>query len=104
MAVDALAAPALKPHTLVLVITQSGETADTLAGLRESRRRGHKVLAVCPSYALERCDLALLLEQLDLHDEALFNWKTVLEFDPNNLKAREGVTRCRTRPARQAVR
>jgi glucosamine--fructose-6-phosphate aminotransferase (isomerizing) len=34
-------------NTLVLVITQSGETADTLAGLRESRRRGHKVLAIC---------------------------------------------------------
>ena len=34
-------------HTLVLAITQSGETADTLAGLRESRRRGHKVLALC---------------------------------------------------------
>jgi glutamine---fructose-6-phosphate transaminase (isomerizing) len=37
----------LEKHTLVLVITQSGETADTLAGLRESRRRGHKVLAMC---------------------------------------------------------
>ena len=34
-------------HTLVLAITQSGETADTLAGLREAKRRGHKVLAVC---------------------------------------------------------
>jgi glutamine---fructose-6-phosphate transaminase (isomerizing) len=37
----------LEKHTLVLVITQSGETADTLAGLRESRRRGHRVLALC---------------------------------------------------------
>ncbi len=37
----------LEKHTLVLVITQSGETADTLAGLRESKRRGHKVLAIC---------------------------------------------------------
>jgi glucosamine--fructose-6-phosphate aminotransferase (isomerizing) len=37
----------LDKHTLVLAITQSGETADTLAGLRESRRRGHKVLALC---------------------------------------------------------
>ena len=37
----------LDKHTLVLVITQSGETADTLAGLREARRRGHKVLALC---------------------------------------------------------
>src|SRR5438445_1289082 len=33
-------------HTLVLVITQSGETADTLASLREARRRGHKVLSI----------------------------------------------------------
>ncbi len=39
--------PPLDKHTLVLVITQSGETADTLAALREARRRGHKVLAVC---------------------------------------------------------
>jgi glucosamine--fructose-6-phosphate aminotransferase (isomerizing) len=37
----------LEKNTLVLAITQSGETADTLAGLRESRRRGHPVLAIC---------------------------------------------------------
>jgi glutamine---fructose-6-phosphate transaminase (isomerizing) len=37
----------IEKNTLVLVITQSGETADTLAGMRESRRRGHKVLAIC---------------------------------------------------------
>jgi len=36
----------IEKNTLVLVISQSGETADTLAGLRESRRRGHKVLAI----------------------------------------------------------
>ena len=39
--------PPLNKHTLVLVITQSGETADTLASLREARRRGHKVLSIC---------------------------------------------------------
>jgi glucosamine--fructose-6-phosphate aminotransferase (isomerizing) len=39
--------PPLDKHTLVLVITQSGETADTLAALREARRRGHQVLAIC---------------------------------------------------------
>jgi glucosamine--fructose-6-phosphate aminotransferase (isomerizing) len=38
--------PPIDTGTLVLVISQSGETADTLAGLRESRRRGHKVLAI----------------------------------------------------------
>ena len=37
----------IEKNTLVLAITQSGETADTLAGLRESKRRGHPVLAVC---------------------------------------------------------
>ncbi len=37
----------IEKNTLILVITQSGETADTLAGLREAKRRGHKVLALC---------------------------------------------------------
>jgi glucosamine--fructose-6-phosphate aminotransferase (isomerizing) len=37
----------IESNTLVLVITQSGETADTLACLREARRRGHKVLSIC---------------------------------------------------------
>ena len=37
----------IEKNTLVLAITQSGETADTLAGLREAKRRGHKVLAIC---------------------------------------------------------
>jgi len=37
----------LDKHTLVLAITQSGETLDTLSGLREARRRGHKVLSIC---------------------------------------------------------
>lgn len=37
----------IERNTLVLAITQSGETADTLAGLRESKRRGHPVLAIC---------------------------------------------------------
>jgi glucosamine--fructose-6-phosphate aminotransferase (isomerizing) len=34
-------------HTLVVVITQSGETADTLAALREARKKGARSLAVC---------------------------------------------------------
>src|SRR2546422_5824508 len=37
----------MEKHPLVLAVTQRGETADTLAGLRESKRRGHKVLAIC---------------------------------------------------------
>jgi len=39
--------PPIDKHTLALVISQSGETADTLAGLRECKRRGHTVLAIC---------------------------------------------------------
>src|SRR5213076_1104061 len=39
--------PPIDTNTLVLTITQSGETADTLASLRETKRRGHKVLAIC---------------------------------------------------------
>ena len=31
---------------MLLVISQSGETADTLAALREAKRRGHKALAI----------------------------------------------------------
>jgi len=54
-----------------------------------------KQLSVCPTDVLVRCNLALLLEELDLPDEALLTWQTVLNFDPNNLKAREGVNRCR---------
>ncbi len=34
------ASPALEPGTLVIAISQSGETADTLAGIREARRLG----------------------------------------------------------------
>ena len=34
-------------HTLLVVITQSGETADTLAALREARKKGARRLAIC---------------------------------------------------------
>jgi len=39
--------PLVDKHTLAIVISQSGETADSLAALREARKRGAKVLAVC---------------------------------------------------------
>ncbi|MHB8572443.1 MAG: glutamine--fructose-6-phosphate transaminase (isomerizing) [Candidatus Dormibacteria bacterium] len=38
--------PVLDEHTLAVVITQSGETADTLAALRQARERGALTLAV----------------------------------------------------------
>jgi len=34
-------------NTLVFAISQSGETADTLAALRESQRKGHATLGIC---------------------------------------------------------
>ena len=34
-------------NTLVVIITQSGETADTLAALREARKKGARSLAIC---------------------------------------------------------
>ena len=37
--------------TLVFCVSQSGETADTLAALRESRRKGHRTLGVCNNVA-----------------------------------------------------
>ena len=36
----------LERGTVLLVISQSGETADTLAALREAKRRGHRALAI----------------------------------------------------------
>jgi glucosamine--fructose-6-phosphate aminotransferase (isomerizing) len=36
----------LEKNTVLLVLSQSGETADTLAALREAKKRGHKVLAI----------------------------------------------------------
>jgi glucosamine--fructose-6-phosphate aminotransferase (isomerizing) len=39
--------PPIDRNTVVLAITQSGETADTLAALRESKRMGHTTLAIC---------------------------------------------------------
>jgi glucosamine--fructose-6-phosphate aminotransferase (isomerizing) len=39
--------PVLMSDTLVIAISQSGETADTLAAMREAKRRGCKVLGIC---------------------------------------------------------
>ena len=39
--------PVLDADTLVIAISQSGETADTLAALKEAKRRGCRVLSVC---------------------------------------------------------
>ncbi len=39
--------PVLDENTLLIVISQSGETADTIAALREAKSHGSKVLAIC---------------------------------------------------------
>src|SRR6202171_1763449 len=39
--------PVMDENTLMLVISQSGETADTIAALREAKEMGSKVLAIC---------------------------------------------------------
>ncbi len=39
--------PPVDKGTLVFAITQSGETADTLAAMREMQRKGHPALALC---------------------------------------------------------
>lgn len=42
--------PIVEPNTLVIAISQSGETADTIAAVRELRAKGAKVLAICNVY------------------------------------------------------
>jgi len=41
----------MNKDTLVFVLSQSGETADTLAALRESKRKGHRTLGICNNVA-----------------------------------------------------
>ena len=38
--------PLIDEHTLLIVLSQSGETADTIAAMRECQRRGAKALAI----------------------------------------------------------
>ncbi|MEW6715009.1 MAG: glutamine--fructose-6-phosphate transaminase (isomerizing) [Nitrospirota bacterium] len=39
--------PIIPANSLMIVLTQSGETADTLAAQREAKKRGSKVLTIC---------------------------------------------------------
>src|SRR6185369_5966178 len=39
--------PVMEPGTVLVVVSQSGETADTLAAVEAARERGAKVLAIC---------------------------------------------------------
>ncbi len=39
--------PPLSPQTLLFALTQSGETLDTLAALREMKRKGYPTMSIC---------------------------------------------------------
>ncbi|MFL5274608.1 MAG: isomerizing glutamine--fructose-6-phosphate transaminase, partial [Anaeromyxobacteraceae bacterium] len=39
--------PIVSPKTLVLAVSQSGETADTLAAVKEAKRRGARAVSIC---------------------------------------------------------
>jgi glucosamine--fructose-6-phosphate aminotransferase (isomerizing) len=39
--------PIIDEGTLVIGVTQSGETADTIAGMQEAKRRGAKLISIC---------------------------------------------------------
>ena len=39
--------PIVDPNTITIVISQSGETADTIAAQREAKSKGSKTLAIC---------------------------------------------------------
>ncbi|MEW5759070.1 MAG: glutamine--fructose-6-phosphate transaminase (isomerizing) [Candidatus Omnitrophota bacterium] len=39
--------PIIRPNTLVLAVSQSGETADTLAAVKEAKRKGAYILSIC---------------------------------------------------------
>jgi glucosamine--fructose-6-phosphate aminotransferase (isomerizing) len=39
--------PPMDRNTIVVAVSQSGETADTLAALREAKRKGHHTLGIC---------------------------------------------------------
>ena len=62
--------------------------------------RLQELLTACPSDILSRGELAVMLETMEMYEEALVNWKTLIERDANNLKAREGIVRCRQKTGR----
>ena len=54
--------PVIQPGTLIIGITQSGETADTLAAMKEAAARGARTLAICNvmgSTATRQCEATI---------------------------------------------
>ena len=67
----------LDPNGLVILISQSGETADTLAALREAKKKGLKTLAIVNVVgssisAIQWLDLRFLLQQQRHIQHSLF--------------------------------
>jgi len=59
--------PLIRPNDLLIAITQSGETADTLAVQREAKRLGAKVMAICNvvgSSSAREADAVFILTQV----------------------------------------
>src|SRR5213594_553365 len=56
--------PLLDPQTLLIVVSQSGETADTLAAVETARERGTPVLASTKAFTTQLTALYLLALQL----------------------------------------
>ena len=52
--------PIIKPGTLVLAISQSGETADTLAAMKEAHQKGATVLGICNAFSGQVLVLAII--------------------------------------------
>ncbi len=63
--------------------------------------RLQELLTACPSDILSRCELAALLETMEMCEEALVHWKVVIDLDANSLIAREGLVRCQQKTRHQ---
>lgn len=57
--------PVLSADTLIIAISQSGETADTIAGIKEAKKLGARVLSVCnvPGSTIARISDATVFTQ-----------------------------------------
>ncbi len=57
--------PVLSEKTLIIAISQSGETADTIAGIKEAQKNGAQVLSICnvPGSTISRVSNATVFTQ-----------------------------------------
>lgn len=92
----------------VMSVEETKGTSSTPRSLDEDQfvrlARLQELLTACPSDILSRCELAAILETMEMYEEAVVNWKVAIESDANNLTAREGVVRCRQKTGRRRLR